>query len=101
MPAIASVRARRVVSASLGASGELVAQLFALDDYGARDIARIDGIAGTWPPRDGEIAIEKSSLGFSGITLGDAVNLRFAGGAAASLPAAGIAHDVSLAPGWM
>jgi len=102
LPAVAAVRARRVVSASMGsASGELVAQLFVLGDYGARDIAAVDGVTGTWPPRDGEIAIEKSSLDFSGAAVGESASLRYAGGAAVSLPVTGVAHDVSLAPGWM
>ena len=102
LPAVAAVRARRVVSASMGsASGELVAQLFVLGDYGARDIAAVDAVAGTWPPRDGEIAIEKSSLDFSGAAVGESASLRYAGGAAVSLPVTGVAHDVSLAPGWM
>src|SRR5579862_453450 len=102
MPGISAVRARRVVSASMSsASGELVAQLFVLDGYGARDIAAVEGVAGNWPPRDGEIAIERSSLDLSGAAVGESVSLRYAGGGSVPLPVTGIAHDVSLAPGWM
>ncbi|HEY2630030.1 MAG TPA: FtsX-like permease family protein [Usitatibacter sp.] len=102
MPAIAAVRGRRAVSASMSSgSGEIAAQLFAFDEYGARDIAAIEGVAGTWPPRDGEIVIEKSSLEFSGTSSGDSVSLRYSGGAPVSLPVTGVAHDVGLAPGWM
>ena len=102
MPGVAAVRARRVASASFSSeSGELVAQLFALEEPGARDIATVDGTAGSFPPRDGEIAIEKSSLELSRAAVGESVSLRYAGGEAVSLRVTGIAHDVSLAPGWM
>ncbi len=101
-PGISAARARRVVSASMSsASGELVAQLFVLDDYARRDIAAVDGVTGTWPPRDGEIAIERASLDFSGASLGESVSLRYSGGESVPLVVSGIAHDVSLAPGWM
>ncbi len=81
MPGIAAVRARRVVSASASSSGgEALAQLFVLGDFEARDIAAVDAVSGTWPPRDGEIVIEKSSLQLSGAVIGDLMTLRYAGG---------------------
>ena len=102
MPGIAAARARRVVPASIATSGgEVVAQLFALDDYRCADIAVVRSVAGPWPPRDGEVAIERSSLELSGASLGESLAVSYAGFDARPLAVSGIAHDVSLAPGWM
>src|SRR4029079_10068115 len=56
---------------------------------------------GVWPPRDGEISIEKSSLEFSGTRLGGSIDLHFDKQPPQTLSISGIAHDVSLPPGWM
>jgi putative ABC transport system permease protein len=102
MPAIAAVRARRVVLATVQSNGtELNAQLFAMDDFGARDIGRLDSERGVWPPRDGDISIEKSSLEFSGAALNEFINIRLAKGRPHAFRISGVAHDVSLPPAWM
>jgi len=78
LPTVAAVRARRTLSATALVNGtELNAELFALQDFGARDIAHLESERGGWPPRDGEISIEKSSLEFSGTALGGSIDLRF------------------------
>ncbi len=55
----------------------------------------------SWPPRDGEIIIERSSLEFSGASVGDSLLLGVADSTPKSLPVAGVVRDVGLAPGWM
>ena len=107
MPAIAAARARRVVSATARVSGApLTAELFALDDFNTQGIGKLGSEHGAWPPRDGEIAIEKSSLAFSGLefsgtTPAETVTLQIGKNPARTLPVTSVAHDVSLPPGWM
>src|SRR6187401_3509093 len=61
MPAIAAARVRRTVFAAVQSGGERkTAELYALDDFRAQDIGKLESERGTWPPHDGEIVIEKS-----------------------------------------
>jgi len=101
LPPVAAAHGRRIASASLvGEKGETVALLFAPDAFDATDMARLALTSGRWP-RDGEVAIEGSSLELSGASVGEHVRLRAGMEEPAALEVAGIAHDVSLAPGWM
>ncbi len=100
--AIAALRARRVVYASVDVNGRRArAQLFALSDWHTRDIGRLTPERGTWPPRDGEIVLELSSLEFAGAGFGQAVRVSVGDGEPVALSLTGIARDVSLPPGWM
>lgn len=101
MSGIAAVRARRTVVATVQADGnQKTAVLRALDDVTRPDIGRLQDVQGAWPPRDGEIMIEHSSLGYSGAVMGQNVVLA-AGKERASLKVGGLVRDVSVAPGWM
>jgi putative ABC transport system permease protein len=102
LPAIATVRARRAMAAAAQAgAASRRAMLYALDDFGRDDIARLQPDGGSWPPRDGEVVIERSSLEFSGATVGESILLSVGESTPQNLPIAGIVRDVSLAPGWM
>ncbi len=102
MPGIAAARVRRTVFAAVQSSGERkTAALYALDDFSAQDIGKLESERGTWPPRDGEIVIEKSALEFSGSLPGEAITLQFGKSPPRALQITGVAHDVSLPPGWM
>jgi putative ABC transport system permease protein len=102
LPAVAEVRARRtaMASAQSGATSRR-AVLYALDDFTRSDIGRLQSEMGAWPPRDGEIIIERSSLEFSGASVGDSLLLGITDSTPKSLPVAGVVRDVGLAPGWM
>jgi putative ABC transport system permease protein len=102
MPGIGAVRARRTVVATLQAGGERkTVVLRALDDVTRPDIGCLQDAVGAWPPLDGEIMIEHSSLGYSGAILGQELVLAAAGQQAAPLKVGGLVRDVSVAPGWM
>lgn len=102
LPELAAVRMRRTVQASVQTQGRWrPALLFVLDDFTRADIARLQPLGGDWPPRDGTLIIERSSLEFSGATLGEAALLRWGRETAQSMAVAGVVRDVSLAPGWM
>ena len=101
MPGIGAVRARRTVVATVQAGGNpKTAVLRALDDATRPDIGRLQDAVGAWPPLDGEIMIEHSSLGYSGAIVGQELVLS-AGKDGASLKVGGLVRDVSVAPGWM
>jgi putative ABC transport system permease protein len=102
IPEIGAVRTRASVWADAPAQGaRLPVELFSYDDFTESDIGKLESLRGTWPPRDGEISIENSSLDFSGAHFGDAFEVRFGKNAPQPLRITGIAHDVSRAPGWM
>ena len=101
LPDLAAVRARGHASAAIQIEGtRYTAELFALSDFAAREIAAVSTERGTWPPRDGEISIEKSSLAFAGAALGQDVEVQL-GQRTRTLRITGVAHDVGLPPGWM
>ena len=102
MPGIGAVRARRTVVATLQAAGEhKTVVLRALDDIARADIGRLQDAQGGWPPRDGEIVIEHSSLAYSGAVDGQVLVLAADGKEPVSLKVGGSVRDVSVAPGWM
>lgn len=102
MPDIATARAHRTLSATVEVNGtRLAAELFAIADFETQDIGRLQSERGTWPPRDGEVVIERSSLEFAGAALGETLALQVGKGPQRALRVTGIARDVGLPPGWM
>ena len=102
LPAIGAVRARRSVTAAAQVNGvRQTALLYALDDFSRDDIGRLQPEIGEWPPSDGQVVIERSSLEFAGAALDQPITLSFGGNAVRTLGVSGIVRDVSLAPGWM
>ena len=70
-------RARRTVFATaLGDGGGRRVMLFVLDDFRDTRIGAVKPEIGEWPPRDGVIVIERSSLEFSGAAVGRPLTLR-------------------------
>ena len=101
LPQVAAVRARRTLFGTVRASGGTIpAEIFSISDWNASDIGRLRSEQGVWPPRDGEIVVEHSSVEFSGIAPGQTVDVRGVD-RAESLPVTGVARDVGLPPGWM
>ena len=104
MPAIAAVQARRTVNGGVRVAGEATPRallVFTLDDYRGNAIGKVQGEAGQWPPRDGALVIERSSVDYAGVAVGDSLVVQVGNGAPVTLPVTGIARDVGLAPGWM
>ncbi len=102
LPGMAAARLRRSVAASVQGQGAWrAAQLVALDDFAAADIARLQPEAGAWPPPAAALVIEQSSLAFAEGRVGETLSVQLDGGAAQTVPLAGAVRDVSLAPGWM
>jgi len=102
LPAVRDVQARRTVFGSARAQvGWRTAMLFAYDDFQAIRIGVVKPEAGAWPPPDGALVVEASSVEFSGTAIGDSLMVQLPDGAPRVFPVAGIARDVGLAPGWM
>jgi len=102
LPEVAAARLRRTVVATTQGPGERkTIVLHALDDASTPNIGRLQDAQGRWPPNEGEIVIEHSSLDYSGATVGQGFFIVVAGHAPAALRVGGSVRDVSVAPGWM
>ena len=100
-PGVRDAQARRTTMARAHIGGAAItAQLFTVDPA---EPVRIGAVV--WenggPPTDGTLTIERSSLDFSGATVGEDVVLSVGDGPAIAVPARALARDVGLAPGWM
>jgi putative ABC transport system permease protein len=94
--------ARRSVSASVLAAGSWQsALLFAVPDFEGTRIGKLRRDTGPWPVRDGDVAIEHSSLSVANVSVGDPISVAVANGDPVQLQTTGIVRDVELAPGWM
>lgn len=101
-PEIAAWRARRVMSAAVQGPGPWRnALLYAVDDFVSRDLGQLSLEGGGTPPRDGELLIERSSLDFSGLVVGDDVQIKVGTREAQTARITAVLRDVSQAPGWM
>ncbi|WP_457353654.1 FtsX-like permease family protein [Roseateles sp. P5_D6] len=99
LPQVAAARLRRSVMAAVQANGQSRnAVVIALDDFQRADIGRLQLDT---PPIDGGLWIERSSLDFSGASVGEPVALRVAGTETLPVDIRGLVRDVSQAPGWM
>lgn len=102
LPSVRAATARRTVAASVRTpAGSRTAVLFAGSELATRDVGRIDSISGSGLPTNDALSVERSSLEFAELVLGDSVSLQVGDGTPVVLPIAGIARDASLAPGWM
>lgn len=102
VPGVRDAESRRTTTARMSVNGTtLTALLFTSDDQSARRIGRLRSESGDWPPADGAMTVERSSMDFSGAAVGESVRLSVNDGAAIDLRVSGIARDVGLAPGWM
>jgi putative ABC transport system permease protein len=101
-PGIAAAEARRTVFGSARtASGWSTALLVARRDFGTNRIGAIAPTGGSFPPPEGALVIERSSLGFAGAAVGEPIGIIVGGRAPVELPVEGVARDVGVAPGWM
>ncbi len=92
---------RTVIGAARTPTGWRTAVLYARERFADSRIGRLQSEIGTWPPSDGSFVIERSSVDFSGLVVGEPVAVVVGDGPPRDLPVTGIARDVGLAPGWM
>lgn len=96
LPEVAEAAPRRSVYGELrNNSGEwLDVALYVLPDYAEQQLDIITLEAGTWPQRRSEIVMERSSLDFAGVALGDEIVVETPLGRQYTLRVVGVAHDM-------
>ena len=100
IPSVRDAQARRTVAASIQGGGTwLPALLFVTDDFTAIRIGALHPEVGAWPPLDGAIVIERSSLDFSAASVGESLKVAIGDRSPSALQVTGVARDVGLAPG--
>ncbi len=102
VPGVRDAQARRTTVLAIQVQGTWRnAMLFASEDPAGVRIGSLERVNGQWPPPDGAIAIEASSVAFSGTATGDSVLILAPDSSTHVTGVAGIVRDVGLAPGWM
>ena len=102
VPGVRDAQARRAAVAAVRAGGAWqTALLFSTSNFRDYRIGRLRPEGGAWPPADGDIVIERSSLAFSGLRVGEPASIALGTSEPTRLNVTGIARDVGLAPGWM
>lgn len=102
IPSIRDAEARRTIVGAATVNGTTYsALLFASRDPSTKVIGMVVRDRGAWPPADGTIVIEHSSMEYAGVSLGDMATIQLADGTPLDLKVTGIARDQGLAPGWM
>ena len=98
----------RLVEARASASGSVYtstgwrsAVVISAPDFAKVRIGVIKGEQGDWPVTDDAVAVESSSLDFSGTSVGERLQVRVGDREPIELPVTAVARDVGLAPGWM
>ena len=99
---VRDVQARRTLGIPLQVRGTWHSGIvYAVEDPAGVRIGKLSAAGGRWPPPDGAFAIERSSVDFSGVVLGDSVATIASDSATRFIPVTGFVRDVGLAPGWM
>ena len=85
----------------MGANQWLNLNLSAIDDFEDIRIDKVQPYSGAWPPAEGEILLERSSLrmfSMPDVNIGDKLTIQTANGDEATLKLAGIAYDFNRTP---
>ena len=102
MPGIAAAERRWEIALQALVQGSWrTLRVFIKEDYASSRIGLVTRVAGVFPPGDGAIAVERSSLDLLGAGVGDTLLVRYGDQLPVRLGVTGIARDAGLAPGWM
>src|ERR1700735_2902676 len=75
--------------------------LFVIKDYGNIRISKLTPDHGAWPPKTGEMLIERDAFHVAGLQIGDTATIRIGQGKEQSLRVSGRVHDVGPAQARM
>jgi len=70
--------------------------LFVLHDYMDIKLDKVKSDQGSWPPKEGQILIERQAVSVIGAEIGDSLQLKNSSGLAVKLTMEGVVHDVGL-----
>jgi putative ABC transport system permease protein len=103
MPGVRDAESRPVIGGRLfvGRDQWVPLILFVVRDFRDIRLDRFTPDTGAWPPGDGEVLIERSSLSVARAAIGDRVIVRTSDHVERPLRIAGTVHAAGLAPGWM
>jgi putative ABC transport system permease protein len=103
LPGIGAVEARGLFPARIlvGPNEWKTLLLFVVDDFSRMRISTSRSDRGQWPPRTGEILIERAAMRVVRMSVGETVKVRLPGSADQELKLAGTIHDPAQAPAWM
>ena len=101
MDGVAIVEPRRTIIGTIVHGDETRSALvFVSPDVAVRRIGMLEREDGAWPSR-GTASIDRSSIPYAHVTLGDTVALRIGDQSPITLPVDGVVRDAGLPPGWM
>jgi len=100
---VSDVEARRMVTARIqtGPDQWRTIWLFVIDDYNDMRIAKIAPESGSWPPKKGEMLIERAAMPLINSSIGDDITVMTKNGDETKLCFAGTAYDPAQAPAVM
>ena len=103
MPVIEEAEGRRSVDVRLkaGANQWVNLNLSAIDDFGDIRIDKVQPYSGAWPPGEGEIILERSSLRMAAMpefSAGDILTIQTANGDEITLKVVGVGYDFNRTP---
>jgi putative ABC transport system permease protein len=104
MPGVAEAEGRRSVIVRLVSVdgrdvGSRELQLTALPDFSDQRIDVVEGQSGAFPPRRGELSVERSALRVVELAAGQTVTIRTPGGDEHVLDVSGLAHEAGASSG--
>lgn len=102
LAAVEEAQGRRTVwgRIKIGQAGDWLAiKLVAPEDYSDMRVNRLLPDSGDWPPPDGTLLIERSSLAATGAQVGDAAIIEAPNGHRRELLISGLAHDLTVVSG--
>ena len=102
-PEIAQAEARESIAARIKVGDDAWQRLtlYVILDFDRMQLATFKPDQGAWPPREGEMLVERASLQVGRTKMGDVVTVKMPSGAEANVKITGLVHDPSQAPGWM
>jgi len=97
MSNVGTIQLRRTLNtrAELADGTEKDLRIFAVPDYEAMQLNRIESESGDWPPPEDAILIERNTLSLLDISEGDTLTVRLPDGERRQLPVAGVTYDLS------
>jgi putative ABC transport system permease protein len=102
MRGVADAEGRRSVTVRLRTGPDTYRELLltAIPDFEGQRLDVVEPQRGAWPPDQGEVVIERSSLSLEPLVPGQAVTVQTADGDLHPLRVAGISHEVGAAPAF-
>jgi putative ABC transport system permease protein len=74
--------------------------LFVIPDFTAQKVSTVRPEAGSFPPKDGTILLEREALAFLGVKIGGTIRVETPAGPKRTITVSGTVHDPGLAPAW-